>query len=451
MSEKQLLTILAPMYTPDEQETSGKVMAYLQNEGFSIYQPHDNGLESGLFSLLAQSSAPAAADRGGENHRAILLSCALDYYKLAMESDACILIMDGRVPDEGAVFWAAVAFASGKPVILFKNDYRWFMQTGDNAMISGLSADFTVNGELDRLPARVTSHIQKYNNEGKEFQYAFPPYNRKLIELGQQIAEYLDNGNEFTGIDLIRDVLKQFGHSEQVTTLMPVNAEQTKRNAKTLPPGKVYCSGPLFCPSEIREAKKISDSFENAGLNTYLPHRDGAEARMGLLDSFFIRTLSALTKLGDKDAFGIDVFELIESEYFIINTNGRVPDDGAVSETGMAFAMGKPVVLYRSDPRNHLQGAHGFLHPAIQMGGYLFKPVEELDRIYDRLAEIKSFSNRFGFEPDIGTDNLSLFVKKWYDHGAKSAERLKKAFRKNNRPFHPHVNWPDVPGPAKHT
>jgi nucleoside 2-deoxyribosyltransferase len=444
MSEKSLLTILAPMYTPDERETTRKIMVYLRKQGFAVYQPYDDGLESGLFPILARSTSPAPADKGRENHRAILLSCALDYYKLAVQSDACILIMDGRVPDEGAIFWAAVAFASGKPVILFKNDYRWLMQTGDNAMISGLSSDFTITGDLDRLPARVASHIQKYKTQGKAFEYTFPPYNRKLIELGHEITRYMNNRNGPAGVEVIQDVLNHFGSTEQVNTLIPDEAV-SKGDAKVLPPGKVYCSGPLFCPSEIREAEKISAAFEKAGLNTYLPHRDGVEARMGLLDNFFLRTAAALTKLGDKDAFGIDVFELIECQYFIINTNGRVPDDGAVSETGMAFALGKPVVLYRSDPRNHLQGSHGFLHPAIQMGGYLFNPAESADRIFDHMAAIKSFRDGFGFDPDTGMDNVSTFVKKWYDHGAKCAKRLGKAFKKKSRPVHPYTNWPDVP------
>jgi hypothetical protein len=101
MSEKSLLTILAPMYTPDERETTRKIMVYLRKQGFAVYQPHDDGLESGLFSILARSTSPAPADKGRENHRAILLSCALDYYKLAVQSDACILIMDGRVPFSG--------------------------------------------------------------------------------------------------------------------------------------------------------------------------------------------------------------------------------------------------------------------------------------------------------------------------------------------------------------
>ena len=36
--------------------------------------------------------------------------------------------------------------------------------------------------------------------------------------------------------------------------------------------------------------------------------------------------------------------------------NGRVPDEGAVAETSMAWTLGKPIVLFKEDARSAIEG-----------------------------------------------------------------------------------------------
>jgi hypothetical protein len=40
----------------------------------------------------------------------------------------------------------------------------------------------------------------------------------------------------------------------------------------------------------------------------------------------------------------------------MLNMNGRVPDEGAVAETAMAWMAGKAIVIYKADSRSLIQG-----------------------------------------------------------------------------------------------
>ena len=41
---------------------------------------------------------------------------------------------------------------------------------------------------------------------------------------------------------------------------------------------RIYCSGPLFCAEEVGGMSAIAKVLEDAGFQTFLPHRDGMEA-----------------------------------------------------------------------------------------------------------------------------------------------------------------------------
>ena len=42
-------------------------------------------------------------------------------------------------------------------------------------------------------------------------------------------------------------------------------------------PSRIYCSGPLFCAEEVGGMSAIAQQLEQAGFQTFLPHRDGLE------------------------------------------------------------------------------------------------------------------------------------------------------------------------------
>jgi nucleoside 2-deoxyribosyltransferase len=120
----------------------------------------------------------------------------------------------------------------------------------------------------------------------------------------------------------------------------------------------VYCSGPLFCPEEVAGMSAIAQVLENAGFETFLPHRDGIERFV----TRFINTPLNMDIFGsrknmDKAIFALDVYQIVRRcDCLVLNMNGRVPDEGAVAEAGIAFAAGKPVVIYKNDVRTIFKG-----------------------------------------------------------------------------------------------
>jgi len=54
------------------------------------------------------------------------------------------LLLNGRVPDEGAVAETAMAWMAGKVVVLYRSDSRSFIAGGDNPLVAGLGTFVTV-------------------------------------------------------------------------------------------------------------------------------------------------------------------------------------------------------------------------------------------------------------------------------------------------------------------
>ena len=116
---------------------------------------------------------------------------------------------------------------------------------------------------------------------------------------------------------------------------------------------RIYCSGPLFCAEEVGGMSAIARTLENAGFRTFLPHRDGIESYvMRFGNAALPAALPALRTRIDYAIFALDVYELVECcDAVVCNLNGRVPDEGMIVEAAIAWAAGKPLVLYKDDAR----------------------------------------------------------------------------------------------------
>lgn len=116
---------------------------------------------------------------------------------------------------------------------------------------------------------------------------------------------------------------------------------------------RVYCSGPLFCAEEVGGMSAIAGELEKAGFQTFLPHRDGIEPyAMRFGNSPLSSAIAAIRRRVDYAMFSLDVYELIERcDAVVCNLNGRVPDEGMIVEASLAYASGKPLVLFKDDIR----------------------------------------------------------------------------------------------------
>jgi nucleoside 2-deoxyribosyltransferase len=154
----------------------------------------------------------------------------------------------------------------------------------------------------------------------------------------------------------------------------------------------VYCSGPLFCPEEIAGMDAIAKVLEDAGYGTFLPHRDGLERYvLGFVNTPLNNNILKMRERIDHAIFALDVYQIVERcEYFVFNMNGRVPDEGAVAEAGIAFTIGKPVVLYKNDYRSTFSGRDN----SMVLGLSVLKPVRDRKKLPPALLEAEEILNK---------------------------------------------------------
>lgn len=170
----------------------------------------------------------------------------------------------------------------------------------------------------------------------------------------------------------------------------------------------VYCSGALFCPAEVRDMERIARALEEAGFETFLPHRDGLEA---FIMKPVNRTLTGLFMLTpaarwvNRAAFALDIYQVVERcGCFVVNMNGRVPDEGAVVETAAALGTGKPVVMYASDPEGWTRD------PVLIGASSTFTVVDAVGRIPEAVERAAAGAPGRGAAPP-STDELPPRVK----------------------------------------
>jgi nucleoside 2-deoxyribosyltransferase len=141
---------------------------------------------------------------------------------------------------------------------------------------------------------------------------------------------------------------------------------------------RIYCSGPLFCAEEIGGMHAIAKVLENAGFQTFLPHRDGMESYILRFSHSPLSTFSGIRTRIDYAIFSLDVYELIERcNAVVCNLNGRVPDEGMIVEAAIAYSAGKPLVLFKDDVRAPFGGYDNSMLTSL-VRGKIIKRLQEL-------------------------------------------------------------------------
>ena len=141
---------------------------------------------------------------------------------------------------------------------------------------------------------------------------------------------------------------------------------------------KIYCAGPLFNPKEQEEMADIASALEKAGYFVFLPQRDGL--RFAKLLPILIKRdiiVDKSTRILNMAIFSLDVFQIMDSQGLVVNMNGRVPDEGAMVEAGIAWSHNKAVVIFRNDTRTLVQNT---CNP-LAMGLSDFKSVDKYEDI----------------------------------------------------------------------
>lgn len=101
----------------------------------------------------------------------------------------------------------------------------------------------------------------------------------------------------------------------------------------------------------------IAEALQNAGYQVFLPQNDGLEFAR-LFPAFLSKGIQVkeAEQLLNRAIFALDVFQVKDSHGLVLNMNGRVPDEGAMVEAGVAWACQHPIVIYHNDDRSLIQG-----------------------------------------------------------------------------------------------
>ena len=147
---------------------------------------------------------------------------------------------------------------------------------------------------------------------------------------------------------------------------------------------RVYCAGPLFNEAERQEISQIAEHLRAAGFEPFVPHADGLEfARVQPFLAEEGYDAAAAGRLLHEAIFALDVYQVVVGcGSLVLDMNGRVPDEGAVSEAAMAWTLGKPLVIFKADARSKVAGRDNPL--VVGLAG--FQTVWEIEAIGPALA-----------------------------------------------------------------
>ena len=106
---------------------------------------------------------------------------------------------------------------------------------------------------------------------------------------------------------------------------------------------RIYFAGPLFNEAEREYNLKLTTLLESCGYEVFLPQRDG----------FLATELEGKTEAEKTEMiFSKDRDEVLKSDILFMVLDGRVPDEGACVELGIAYAAGKRCYGIKSDARS---------------------------------------------------------------------------------------------------
>ena len=200
-----------PLFNESERGEMSSIAAALRGAGFEPFVPHADGLEFAKVQPYLAGQGYDAAAAGQLLHEAIF---ALDVYQVVVGCGSLVMNMNGRVPDEGAVSEAAMAWILGKPIVIYKADARTKVSGRDNPLVVGL-ANFETVEEIGDLGEALAARIAQLQ-PNIETAVPCPPYLRARLAAGERLCRRLAAIGDSRPSDLVAEaVLEEFGSPER--------------------------------------------------------------------------------------------------------------------------------------------------------------------------------------------------------------------------------------------
>lgn len=202
LRETRRVYCAGPLFNEMERREMSAIAANLRQSGFEPFLPHADGLEFAKVQPYLATQGYDAATAGRLLHEAIF---ALDVYQVVAGCGALVMNMNGRVPDEGAVSEAAMAWMLGKPVVIFKADARTKVSGRDNPLLIGLS-DFQTVDDIEQLGAALAAR-QAALEVDAQTAYECPAHLRQTLLTGERLWERLQALGDARPCDLVAEAV----------------------------------------------------------------------------------------------------------------------------------------------------------------------------------------------------------------------------------------------------
>ncbi len=138
---------------------------------------------------------------------------------------------------------------------------------------------------------------------------------------------------------------------------------------------RVYYAASLFNEAEREFNRKVVSMIHELGYSTWFPQED-----VGLLSNLIEKDGMDLDKAREH-IFRMNIREVQAADLVVFVLDGRVPDEGACIEAGIAWGMNKQVIALKTDFRDGEPGGNN-----IMIDGIVTDQAGSIDELRDLLA-----------------------------------------------------------------
>jgi len=138
---------------------------------------------------------------------------------------------------------------------------------------------------------------------------------------------------------------------------------------------RVYFAASLFNEGERAINRQVEEMINELGYSTWFPQED-----VGLLTDFIEKDGMSLAEAREH-IFRLNIKEVQEADTVVFVLDGRVPDEGACIETGIAWGLNKRIIGLKTDFRDGEPGGNNILTDGI--GSEMAGSIDELRQMLE--------------------------------------------------------------------
>jgi nucleoside 2-deoxyribosyltransferase len=172
------------LFNRAEQGEMAEIAAALEAAGFRTFLPQRDGL---IFAEVRRELLQGGYDAAEASRMGQLAIFWLDVFEVVCGCQGLVVNLNGRVPDEGAVAEAAMAWTAGKVVVLYKSDSRSLLHGHDNPLVAGLGQFVAVS----TVPEVAYAFAQLFRRPTRPGAAALPQAVKGVVERGRRLSAAL--------------------------------------------------------------------------------------------------------------------------------------------------------------------------------------------------------------------------------------------------------------------